>query len=138
MRFKKFVKEDWFNIKECVRMYSKEIDDNFFKIIQNGINTSIVEDDKVLACGGVVYVKKDIAEAWIKVSAEAKGIKLLRIIRDGFKILIESMKGIIIQSYVLSGFKQGEKLAEFLGFYKTVDSIDINGERYDRYVQTIS
>lgn len=139
MIFRPFKPEDYEAISESVRMYSGKIDKNFFEIIKNGVNTTIEDNGKVLACGGVVQIKDNVAEAWIKVSKDAVGTGVFRLIRDGFSILIESIKydGLVIQAMILSNFAKGARLAKALGFYKTVDSVEINGERYDRYVKAI-
>lgn len=139
MKLKEFEIKDWYKIKCPSVVYGKEIENAILESTKCGVNFSIVDNNRVIAVGGIVYLKEEITEAWLKVSKKIKKkIKFLRLIKTGFDILASTFsKNVVIQSHVLSGATINEKLVKYLGFYKTVDSMDIQNERYDRYVKSL-
>jgi len=138
--FRKFVESDWFEIDDPVNKYYDKINDvikEFFSLLGNGVNFTMVENDKVICCGGVVYIDDNNAEAWIRLSTRAsnKPLKLLKTIKVGFDMILRSLGSVNVSSHVLDGFNAGERLTEYLGFNKTEEFMIIGDKKYNKYAK---
>jgi hypothetical protein len=138
--FRKFTESDWFEIDDPVSVYSDKVNDiikEFFGLLKNGVNFTMVENGKVICCGGVVYVDENNAESWIRLSTRAaqKPLAILKTVKVGFDMITRSLGAINVSSHVLEGFEAGERLAEYLGFKKTEDFMLINDKKYNKYAK---
>lgn len=119
-----FKRGDWFEITDSVESVFDPIlahNDDFFKLIDDGVSITVREDGEVTACGGVVLYDNNNGGLWMKISKKAaeKPMLLLGSITDCFKIIRESIGDIRIIAHVRDGFIKGERTAKFFGFEKT-------------------
>lgn len=85
----------------------------------DGPSTTIVDGEEIVACGGIRTLWPRSGEAWGSLSSKRKGPELFRLFRS---IIDEwSFDYDRIQAMTITGWKQGERSLEFLGFkFETV------------------
>jgi len=128
--------EDWRAITDAVEPFSPLFpSDSFLHIADRSIGVTGMEDDKVMACGGITFVNDDEGYVWVKVSRKclAEGSKWLRVIRDVFGLMTESIDGLKLSSYVLEGFDKGDRLARIVGLKKTDKTEKYQDNIYCKY-----
>ena len=82
--------------------------------------TGLSNDGEILAVGGIVPLQENTAFMWVQIGRKRK-TDILRILRKGFK-MFDSFNFDVWYAYVKNEFKQGCRVAEFLGF-KKIESV---------------
>ena len=60
-----------------------------------------------------------------------------RAIKDTFRIMTESVGNIKMYTYILKDFCQGEKLARLINMKQTEESVEHNGNIYNKYMVVV-
>ncbi len=121
--------EDWSQVKDAIEPFTAEY------LGGKGISVTAIEDDKVMACGGVIYITDTEGSAWLKISKDCltHPLKWARAIKQTFAMMIEASEGFNVTTYILVDFCKGEKLARLLGMKKTSITEEYNGNIYNKY-----
>ena len=92
-------------------------------------------DENAVACAGVTYTNDGEGYIWMKMSCKCmdNAYAWARTVKEGFKIMVDSC-GVKVYTYILDGFKIGERLAKSLGMKRTGDTETMNGKTYYKYV----
>jgi len=101
------------------------------EVVENSIAITAEVNGKPIACGGVVVGKE--AVFWARSSGKCK-TKVYRGLKEGLRILTESLGDMVYSAIILDGFKMGDRLARRLGFRKTGTTIEHDNHIYHRYV----
>ena len=107
------------------------------ELIGRVIGITRVENDKVMACGGVYFTDAVTATVWMRIDIACfeQPIKWARIILGIFKGIERSIKdGVQLETYVAEGFERGVKLIDKLGFKATGETLTMNDRLFNRYV----
>lgn len=131
---------DWKEITDAVEPFMfLEPFGNFDKIVEKGLAVTAVEDDIIMACGGVSYTDNDEGIVWAKVSKKCfnHSYRWARTIRETFQLMTKSLGNMRIITYILKGFCKGEKLARLIGMTKTDKTYEFNDNIYNRYTAVI-
>lgn len=133
--FRKYKIEDWARIKDAVEPFSPV---DILEATARGVSITAIENNKILACGGISYIGSDTGVAWLKMSKKCLTKPLLwgRAIREIFRIMEDSVN-LKIHTYILKDFCRGEKIAKLIGLRKTDESEEYNGNTYYRYAAVI-
>ena len=140
MKVSLYKKGDWAKVKETVEPFMPLTDDGFFDdIALLGIAVTVTEDDKSICCGGVTFLSKDDGYVWIKINKNCitNIIATARVIRETFELMLDSMSGIKVSTYILDGFRKGERLARFVGMKKNCKSICFRNHKYNKFMVVI-
>jgi len=129
--YRPFELQDWIDIKAVEPFCPDFPTDNFLNAVKNGAAVTAVQDDKIIACGGIVFL--DDTFLWLKVAKGYQSIELAKVIIETAEFLIQTVKT-PIYTYVLKNFKKGEKLAKLVGFKKTNETKEYNHHTYMKYV----
>lgn len=107
---------------------------DFSTIADKGIYFTMVDDDKPVGCGGVLFTGEESGEIWLTVSKEIsdKPITFIRTLDAGYNLLKESLEIQKITARVRVGFNQGCRLIQHFKFNKVREEI-INGVQYGIY-----
>lgn len=100
-----------------------------------GLSITGIEDDRVMACGGISYVTSDVGAIWLRISKKCKTNPLvwLRTIMEAFQLMMESCGGISLYTYVVDGFERGDRMAKSIGMTRTGETEELNGNTYYKY-----
>lgn len=133
---KKYKTEDWTKIDDAVEpfMFREPLDD-FNEAIQRGIAVTAIEDDEIMACGGVAYVNKEEGVVWVKVSKKCfkQSFRWARTIREVFSLISESLGRMTITTYILEEFCKGERLAKMIGMEKVDGNYEFDNRIYNKF-----
>lgn len=132
--------DDWKEINDAVEPFMfLEPFENFDKIVENGLAVTAVEDDVIMACGGVSYVDNEEGVVWVKVSKKCfkQSYRWARTIRETFILMTKSLGSMKIVTYILEDFCKGEKLARLIGMTKSDRTYEFNDNTYNRYATVI-
>lgn len=80
-----------------------------------GPSASIVEDEEILVCGGIHTLWPGTGEAWMALSKMHRTPSVLKFLREIFEGWIGGYTR--IQAVTTSGWAEGERTLEFLGFH---------------------
>lgn len=107
---------------------------------EQGLFISVLRDSKVVACGGLMLANEDTAEAWIKVSEQFvkhgtihDRIRALRTFSEALGIMDDTLGFPVLYGRVIDGFKEGERMAKFMGFLPIDQSEEMDGQKYNFY-----
>lgn len=128
---------DWEKIQDSVEPFTPAYGDgDFDAIASRGIAVTALDGDNVMAVGGVTYIDEKEGMVWVKVSQQCAKRPVLwaRTIKEVFGLMIDSVTGVEIYTYILKGFCKGEKLAKLIDMVNTDQSVEHNGKIYDRYM----
>ena len=100
-------------------------------VAERSIAITAEVDGEPVACGGVVVGKEGVF--WARSSGKHK-TKVYRGIKEGLRILVESLGDMVYSAIILDGFDAGDKLARRLGFRKTDMTVEYKDHLYHRYV----
>ena len=111
----------------------------FDDIAKRGIAVTAMEDEKIMACGGISFVNKDEGMAWVKISENCaiKPFMWARTIKEAFSLMVESVGNVKISTYILDKFCKGEKLAKLINLKRTDEQEEYNGDIYNKYSMVI-
>lgn len=130
--------EDWSMITDSVEPFSPLMPtEEFLDMVKNGVAVTGIENDVVMACGGITYTSEDAGIVWVKVSEKCQGYGWARTIRETFRIMMEIIGSLRISTYILNGFFKGEKLAKLIGLEKTSETEKYKGNIYNKYTAVI-
>ncbi len=94
-------------------------------------------DNYILAAGGFRIINKTTAWAWIELTEYIKKEHLIttyRTIKEWHEIWCKIKKIYRLQAWVRSGFEEGKRLAEHLGFEKEFKMKDFLGPEKDAWM----
>ena len=132
---KEYEPKDWLAITDAVEPFSPLMPtEEFLKMTENGLAITAIENDKVMACGGITYVG-DEGVVWVKISKKCKGYSWARSIRETFRLMMDSIGDLKISTYIVSGFCKGDKLARLIGLHKTDEFETYKGKVYYKWLQ---
>ena len=100
---------------------------------------TLLIDGKVEACGGIIMIDETFGECWVFIPFVNRGTVVYRNILRKFEELIEDHKFRRLQSLVVEGFENAEKLIDRLGFvYEgTMKKFGANGENMKLYAKVM-
>ena len=126
--------KDWSDIDDAVEpMMPLVPTESFLEMARSrGISVTAVEDGKVMACGGIMYINNDEGMVWTKISKKCLGrsFRWARIIKETFQIMMDSVGDVQISTYILDNFCKGEKVARLIGLKLTEEAHVYNGNTY--------
>ncbi len=133
-----YKKGDWEKITDAVEPFMP-VSGEFDKIAARGIAVTATDDNKAMACGGVTFMNEKEGTVWVKISRECAKQPAMwaRTIKETFAIMIESVGNVEIYTYILNGFCKGEKLAKLIKMKKTNQSVEHNGNIYNKYLVVV-
>jgi len=107
-------------------------------IEDSGLSVTGIRKGKIVGCGGVHPLDDEQGELWLRLSKDYKKHKLdtLRCLRDGFKIIAETIGFRQINATIRCGFEQSIKLAKSLGFVQT-ECRTQNGQKWNIYSKLV-
>jgi len=114
MTLKEFEKSDWDNVLDPVEPGEFVLSNP--SAFDNGMGVTVLEDDKVLGCGGIVLNDNNNGEVWLKVSKSTNPRTIVAGVLAGFKIIKDSFPDVTIRCRALNGFDKGHRLIRRLGF----------------------
>jgi len=126
-----FELQDWIDIDAAEPFCPKLPTDEFSAAVQNGFGVTAVQNNKIIACGGLVFAPEPIV--WLKVSKDCHSVFVAKTIIDVAGIMRETVD-MPIYTYILEGFKKSEKLARLAGFKKTGKKFEYENRFYHEYV----
>jgi hypothetical protein len=118
-------------IQDAVEPFSAPKDD--IGVDGKGVAVTASDGD-VMACGGIVYTSDTEGMVWVRVSKKCQENAFVwaRTIREAFKLMVESTN-LNVFTYVIDGFKAGDRLARSIGLKRTDESEEQNGKVYYKY-----
>ncbi len=133
-----YKKGDWYKIDDAIEPFMP-IETDFDLVAERGVAVTATNGDKAMACGGVTFVNNEQGTVWVKVSEGCAKRPFLwaRAIKDTFRLMTESVGHIEIYTYVLKGFCKGEKLARLIRMTRTDESIEYNGNIYNKFMVVV-
>ncbi|KKM71498.1 hypothetical protein LCGC14_1430030 [marine sediment metagenome] len=137
---REYIPDDWTKIDDAVEPFMfLEPFERFDEIVQKGLAVTAIEDDIVMACGGVSYVDDQEGVVWMKISKKCfcQPYRWGRTIRETFSLMAKSLGAMRIVTYILKGFCKGERLARLIGMTKTDKEYEFNDNIYRRYTVVI-
>jgi len=129
--FRQFKLQDWIDIDAVEPFCPRFPTDEFSKAVKNGFAVTAVRDDKIMACGGLVFAAEPVV--WLKVAKNCYSLALAKAIIDTAKIIREIVDA-PIYTYILEDFKKSERLAKIIGFEKTSERFEYENRFYRKYV----
>ena len=89
-------------------------DKNYIKEISSSDGFTVLEDGKVIACGGVKYTLLNKASAWALMSKDSKDymLQITRAVKEYFNDCTANR----IEIHIKDGFKEAHRWAKMLGF----------------------
>ena len=137
---RKYNIDDWKKIDDAVEpfMFREPLDD-FNKVVQRGVAATAIENDSIMACGGITYMNEKEGIVWIKVSRKCLNhpLEWARVIRETFNLMAKSVGSLSISTYILDNFCKGEKLARLIGLKRTDETGECNSNTYNKYTAVI-
>lgn len=128
---------DWKKIKDAVEPFTfiGGLDD----IALRGIAVTALNNNKVMACGGVTFFNEHEGAVWVKISKDCakRPFMWARTIKETFVLMIESVDNMKISTYILDGFCKGEKLAKLIGLKRTDETEKYKENIYNKYTAMI-
>jgi hypothetical protein len=123
--------EDYEAIKDAVEPFSSLRDEIGVK--DRGVSITASDGD-VMACGGILYTSETEGMAWMKISRGCRKNAYMwaRTIKEAFALMVKSTK-LKVYTYVVDGFKEGDRLARAIGLHKTDEKVEHNGNLYYKY-----
>ncbi len=131
-----FKMEDWLGIEDAVEPFMPMIPPNqFLELTNRGISVTAMEDGSVMACGGITFINEQEGTVWVKVSEKCleKSFRWARIIKETFKIMMDSIEDLKVSTYILNGFCKGARLAKLIGLNPTDERYTYNGNIYYKF-----
>jgi hypothetical protein len=128
MRLRDFKPEDLVTIK-AIEPFA-ENPQGWEEVIENSIAITAEVNGEPIACGGVVVGKE--AVFWARSSGKCK-TKIYRGLKEGLRILTESLGDMVYSAIIADEFEMGDRLARRLGFRKTDMVIEYHNHTYHRY-----
>ena len=127
-----FKPEDFDSITDPIEPFCSVEGDSV--MASKGVALTAVDGD-AMACAGILYTSDTEGMIWMKISSKcrANAFRWARTIREGFKFMVKSC-GVDVYTYILDGFRDGERLAKSLGLNKTEETKEHNGNTYYKYV----
>lgn len=111
----------------------------FDDIALRGIAVTALNNNKVMACGGVTFFTEHEGAVWVKISKDCakRPFMWARAIKETFGLMIESVNNMKISTYILDGFCKGEKLAKLIGLKRTGETEKYKENIYHKYTAMI-
>ncbi len=133
-----YEKGDWYKVQDAIEPFMP-IETDFDLVAERGVAVTATDNDKAMACGGVTFVNDEQGTVWVKVSQACAKRPFLwaRAIKDTFRLMTESVGHIEIYTYILKDFCQGEKLARLIKMKRTDDTIEHDGNIYNKFTVTV-
>jgi hypothetical protein len=75
---------------------------------------SLEHNGKIIACGGIHKFWEGTGEAWMSISSKLMGPSVLKEIRKSFNMMCDGYTR--VHAVTITGWRQGERTLEFLGF----------------------
>ena len=137
---REYILDDWLKITDAVEPFMfLEPFDNFNEIVQRGLAVTAVENNVIMACGGVAYINDKEGVAWLKMSRKCLGqtYRWGRTVKETFSLITKSLGNMKVITYILKDFCKGEKLAKMIGMAKSDKTHEFNDNVYHRYMVVI-
>ncbi len=127
---------DWSAIKDAVEPFSPLLPNGSFS--ERSLAVTGIENDKIMACGGITFLNDTEGLIWVKISEKCKhsAYRWARTIRETFTAMTDSIGDITISTYVIEGFCKGDKLARMIGLKNTGKFQEYKGNKYYKYTVT--
>ena len=124
---------DWSEIKDAVEPCSPRLPN--LEVGKRGGGVTAIENDKIMACGGITFISDTEGLIWVKVSKKCSKAtyRWARIIREPYTAMVDSIGDIEISTYIVKDFCKGDKLARMIGLKKTGESQKYKGNIYYKY-----
>lgn len=109
--------------------------EDFAEDVRRGISVTGEQAGRVVACGGIIYENEREGTAWLRVSKDKRNYhgEFAREVIELFGKMRECAGALLVSCYVLSGFKNGEKMARLAGFSPTSETISGDDRTYTKY-----
>ena len=135
-----YKKGDWEKVKDPIEPFTPICGKGEFdEVAKRGVAVTATDDNNIMACGGVTFMNDKEGTVWVKVSKDCAKRPFLwaRAIKDTFRIMTESVGDIKIYTYILKDFCQGEKLARLIKMKKVGESVEHNGNIYNKFMVVV-
>lgn len=133
---------DWAKIEDAAEPFMPiASNEEFDAIAARGIAaTAIRNETETVACGGVTLMSDGEGFVWLKmIGGKVKDpIETARLLKDIFEIMVETMEKVNISTYILDGFRKGERLARFIGMKKNCDFVFFRNHTYNKYTVQVN
>lgn len=134
-----YEKGDWNKVKGSVEPFMPIYTSSEFDVIASrGVAVTATEEGEAIACGGVTFMGAS-GFVWLKMnnSKVRKPIETALLMRDIFKLMVESVGDVEVSTYILDGFRKGERLARFIGMEKNCEFVTFRNRIYNKYTVVV-
>ncbi len=134
MNIRMYKDGDYEAIEDCIEPFGKV---GYFEDIKDrGVYLTVEDNNKVIGCGGVVMTTDDEGVVWLTLSYDIaeKKLTLIRLLKEGLKIILESFNLKRITAKIQEGYEKGERMARWFGFRPTdevVKAFTLNYRTYE-------
>lgn len=140
MTIREYKTGDWSGVEDAVEPFVPIVNDGEFDVIaSHGIAVTATDGDKVMAVGGVTLQNDKEGMVWVKISQQCakRPVMWARVIEEVFGLMVSSVNEVEVYTYILNGFCKGEKLAKLIKMHKTDQSVEHNGNIYNKYMVVV-
>ena len=133
MNLRLYQKGDFDAITDCTEPIGRPTDENL--ILEYSVSLTVEDDGVPVACGGVIYDTETDGIVWLRLSNNMahKTISLVRLLRNGLAILVDSFGFDRITARVKEDFGEGHRFARRFGFTPTKETFKIFSDTYRIY-----
>ena len=124
---------DWSEIKDAVEPFSPLLPN--LQVGKRSVAVTAIEDNKIMACGGITFISDTEGLIWVKVSKKCRkaAYRWARTIRETYTAMVDSIGEIKISTWIVKDFCKGYKLARMIGLKRTSESQKYKGNIYYKY-----
>ena len=133
MKFRMYKESDYDRIGECAEPLSPM---EIIRVRKNsGVHLTVTHKRRILACGGIIITGDDEGCVWMRLTKELckNKIELIRMLKEGLKIVEESFGLSKLRACVKDSFPTGQRFAEHFGFHRTDETFESAGTTYRVY-----
>jgi len=135
IKLREYNVKDWSQIEDAIEPFIPPVPaEDFLEMTKRGVAVTGIENDKIMACGGISYMDDENGIAWAKVSKKClrNSSAWAAVILETFTMMSDSVN-LKVSTYVLDNFCRGERLAKLIGLQKTDESKEHNGNLYHKF-----
>jgi len=126
-----YQKGDHESIKDSVEPFVETFDTE--PDLTCGVCLTATEDDRPIACGGILMTSETEGEVWLKLGQKMPSLTLCKLLKQGYKIAEDSFNLSRLTARVQEGWDTGRRFVEWFGFEGTSETIQMMGRTYRIY-----
>lgn len=133
MRLRLYKKGDYDAIEDSTEPLGRPADESLIE--EYSVSLTIDDEGVPVACGGIIYDTETDGIVWVKISNKMtrKTLVLVKVLRNGLDILIDSFGFKKITARVREDFCAGHRFIRHFGFKPTTETFKILSDTYRIY-----